>query len=66
MFLFSLLGLEDMKNSISIDKDIKKDPEKEHLTIIVKSKNGKPLNVCGKTLGKGTQAINPSNNKTQQ
>lgn len=66
IFLFSLLGLEDMKNSISIDKDIKKDPEKEHLTIIVKSKNGKPLNVCGKTLGKGTQAINPSNNKTQQ
>ena len=51
IFLFSLLGLKEKKNSISIKKDIKEGSEKEHLTIIVKSKNGKPLNVCGKTLG---------------
>ena len=51
IFLFSLMGLKEKKNSISIDKDIKGDSTKEHLTIIVKSKNGKPLNVCGKTLG---------------
>ena len=52
IFLFSLLGLKEKKNSISIKKDIKEGSAKEHLTIIVKSKNGKPLNVCGKTLGR--------------
>ena len=51
IFLFSLMGLKETKNSISIDKDIKGDSTKEHLIIIVNSKNGKPLNVCGKTLG---------------
>lgn len=66
IFVFSLLGLEDKKNSISIDKDIKKDSAKEHLTIMVKSKNGKPLNVCGKTLGEETRAVNPSKNKKKK
>lgn len=60
IFLFSLLGLKEKKNSISIEKDIKEGSAKEHLTIIVKSKNGKPLNVCGKTLGAENLCPQPS------
>ncbi len=60
IFFFSLLGLKEKKNSISIEKDIKEGAAKEHLTIIVKSKNGKPLNVCGKTLGMENLCHQPS------
>ncbi len=60
IFLFSLLGIKEKKNKILITKDISATPLQEHLTISVKSKNQKPLNICGKTLCTGNLCPQPS------
>lgn len=60
IFLFSLFGIKEKENKILIIKDVKKSSSQEHLTISVKSKIKKPLNICGKTLGVKNLCIQPS------